>query len=167
MTKCEFCEAEARVYGYRIKEGRVRESTALCLDHSKSEDESAMKRGRERLAQDGGPFRQHCPRSDEPSQRNDSGESEWIFWGDDNILTCSYCGSIHPDEFMVAVEDGTPLGLTGKNYKVYVRSLQDKEPVRMVHAAKFYFQHLSDEQYDRFHDLLNTGRVRFEGEPHD
>lgn len=35
--------------------------------------------------------------------------------------TCSYCGSMDPDEFMRVLEDGTAeLGPTDKSYKVYV-----------------------------------------------
>lgn len=34
--------------------------------------------------------------------------------------TCSFCGSLNPDQFMSHVEAGTELGPTDKNYKVYI-----------------------------------------------
>lgn len=37
------------------------------------------------------------------------------------VRTCSYCGSMHPDDLMVGVRDGTfVVGPTDKNYKAYV-----------------------------------------------
>ena len=33
---------------------------------------------------------------------------------------CSYCGSMHPDDFMQAIRDGDTIGPTDKNYKAYV-----------------------------------------------
>lgn len=73
--------------------------------------------------------------------------------------TCSYCGSMHPDSFMKALENGTlTLGPTDKNYKVYVNGdATDK-------ATKFYFSHLSQEQQKRFLELLKEGKLII-GEP--
>lgn len=66
-------------------------------------------------------------------------------WDRDN--TCSYCGSINPDEFMRLAEAGTELGPTDKSYKVYMPT------------GKFYFQHLSEEQCRKFVDLLNEKKL--------
>lgn len=33
---------------------------------------------------------------------------------------CSYCGSMHPDDFMQAVRDGKVVGPTDKSYKAYL-----------------------------------------------
>lgn len=63
--------------------------------------------------------------------------------------TCSFCGSLHPDEFMKEVEAGTQLSPTDKRYKVYVAGMR----------WKFYFQHLSDEQMTRFIELLNAKKI--------
>lgn len=60
---------------------------------------------------------------------------------------CSYCGSLPPDDFMAAVRDGCEIGPTDKNYKAYI-NLPTGE-------AKFYFQHLSDDQRREFIALLN------------
>ena len=59
-----------------------------------------------------------CPRRDEMSSvfKLPSGEDTYRA---DN--TCSYCGSLNPDEFMARVEAGdVELGPTDKDYKVYV-----------------------------------------------
>lgn len=34
--------------------------------------------------------------------------------------TCSYCGSMHPDDFMQAIRDGKVIGPTDKSYKFYI-----------------------------------------------
>jgi hypothetical protein len=36
------------------------------------------------------------------------------------VRSCSYCGSMHPDDFFDAIERGCEIGPTDKNYKVYV-----------------------------------------------
>lgn len=64
---------------------------------------------------------------------------------------CSYCGSMHPDDFMEAMREGKELGVTDKNYKAYVAG----------DGGKFYFQHLSAEQRHEFIEMLNAGTVRF------
>lgn len=60
---------------------------------------------------------------------------------------CSYCGSMHPDDFMEEARSGRELGVTDKNYKVYVEG-----PTK----GKFYYQHLSTEQKKEFVDLYNA-----------
>lgn len=63
--------------------------------------------------------------------------------------TCSYCGSMHPDDLFTEIENGHELGPTDKNYKVYVGG-----------RGKFYFQHLDSDQQQRFIDLLNAGKMK-------
>lgn len=82
-----------------------------------------------RRSEIGGPFK--FPESDE--------------WVDGR---CSFCGSMSPEDFMVAAESGEKLGPTDKDYKVYVGERQ-----------KFYFQHLTETQRRTFVDLLNAGRL--------
>lgn len=72
---------------------------------------------------------------------------------------CSYCGSMHPDDFLEALREGAELGVTDKNYKAYVRGYKNDGP----NGAKFYYQHLNAEQRAEFIRLLNEGTVRFEG----
>lgn len=61
---------------------------------------------------------------------------------------CSYCGSMHPDDFMEAARTGQEIGVTDKNYKAYVDGPGGN--------GKFYYQHLSTEQKKEFVDLLNA-----------
>lgn len=70
-----------------------------------------------------------------------------------NSERCSYCGSMHPDEFMRLAENGAELVPTDKTYKVYVGD------------RKFYFQHLSVDQRKRFVELHNakTFKLAFPG----
>lgn len=74
--------------------------------------------------------------------------------------SCSYCGSMEPNDFMQAVRDGCLLEPTDKNYKVYVE-VPDRK------FTKFYFQHLSEDQKREFVDLYNRGHVRMWGMDHD
>lgn len=66
--------------------------------------------------------------------------------------SCSYCGSMHPDDFMRYCEEGKRLGSTDKNYKVYVDD--DKR-------IKFYFYHLDETQMQRFIELHNAKKLNF------
>ena len=58
---------------------------------------------------------------------------------------CSYCGSLPPDDFMTAVRDGAAISPTDKNYKAYIQ-LPGGE-------AKFYFQHLAEDQRREFFEM--------------
>jgi hypothetical protein len=60
---------------------------------------------------------------------------------------CPFCGSLTGDAFMVRVRAGERLGPTDKSYKVY---LDD---------AKFYFQHLSEDQRREFFELYRDGKL--------
>lgn len=66
--------------------------------------------------------------------------------------SCSYCGSLHPDDFMAAIDAGATLVPTDKCYKVYLRT--DGAAQR-----KFYFEHLDETQRERFFDRLNLGQL--------
>lgn len=128
------------------------------------------------------------------------------FWSTrDGHRSCSYCGSISPDELFAAIEAGAEIGPTDKSYKVYVdlphpesgqpcvvSSANFKFAVDAIEVteenigtlpldsyqranylghwvqiskrgpaahAKFYFQHLSVEQQQRFIDLLNAKKI--------
>jgi len=101
--------------------------------------------------------------------------------------SCSYCGSMNPDVFMARLENGDiELGSTDKGYKVYVKNAggdlfrfthrDDKADKFYGHGhpahnwitedrdhTKFYFQHLNDEQMDRFVELYNEQKLKFKG----
>lgn len=126
---------------------------------------------------------QFCPRAVEngggpgsPFKPPLNGEMKWR---EDH--TCSYCGSLNPDEFMRRLEArDVTLVPTDKSYKVYVegpgftQTFRDcprdaicKGPEECTHWAtravggtKFYFQHLSPEQQVRFIELYNSRCLR-------
>lgn len=94
-----------------------------------------------------------CPRRDEDPDFF-PGPDRWSqghgIITDKRVLACSYCGSLHPDTFMEAVDEGHEIGPTDKSYKVYVRDPGGRQ------YAKFYFQHLSPEQRREFIARLNA-----------
>lgn len=95
-----------------------------------------------------------CPRgpgADSPFHAPFNGEAHWR-----EDRTCSYCGSIHPDLLFEQIENGATITPTDKSYKIYV----DLVDHRVAGAGKFYFQHLSREQQDRFIDLVNAKAVK-------
>lgn len=80
-------------------------------------------------------------------------------WEDrkEGYLCCSYCGSMHPDDFFKYVEAQHEIGPTDKNYKAYVDGVRG--------PGKFYFQHLDEAGKARFMQLHND-RVMKIGVPH-
>ena len=75
-------------------------------------------------------------------------------WREDN--TCSHCGSMNPEELFEKIEDGSAsIVPTDKNYKIYVEGTGRNR--------KFYFQHFSDKECQKFVDLLNDGKIQFRG----
>src|ERR1044071_8676308 len=91
--------------------------------------------------------RHTCPRRVEGPQYDVENQD---FWSKrDGRRSCNYCGSIHPDDFMTAVRHGKEIAPTNKNYKAYL-----SDP-----WAKFYFQHLNENQMREFVDLINAQAV--------
>lgn len=92
-------------------------------------------------------------------RRHDSFIANKQFPGPDSYRadgTCSYCGSMSGDVFMARLEAGTiSVTPTDKSYKVYV----DNHGGESFSAIKFYFQHLTVEQQDRFIELVNAKTV--------
>lgn len=64
------------------------------------------------------------------------------------VVACSHCGSMHPDDFMRAIEAGVEVEPTDKGYKAYLRGAPG--------PGKFYYQHLTQAQRDRFIELHNS-----------
>lgn len=71
----------------------------------------------------------------------------WAGWQEQQ-LSCSFCGSLNPDTFMVELENGAMIVPTDKNYKAYLKLQNGSE-------AKFYYAHLSVEQKIHFIELYN------------
>jgi hypothetical protein len=92
-----------------------------------------------------------CPRRSE----NPGGVFElpdhdtWVKHAGRDFFSCSYCGSMHPDEFLSKAEHGVEIGPTDKPYKVYINN-----------SDKFYFQHLDVEQRKKFVDLINEKKLK-------
>lgn len=94
-----------------------------------------------------------CPRGagpDSPFNAPFNGEAHWRVEKNGD-RTCSYCGSLHPDDFLQIMEAyaaGEPsyhFGLTDKSYKVYA-----KRPDVMNASEggiKFYGHHAVDEAH--------------------
>lgn len=148
---CDVCSERAYIYGIDIK---------LCKTHY--DELHAWQRALEQqlTAEQGGPWPQTCPRRMGelgPWERTD-GLDEWRMTHDYRgvvLRTCSFCGSLDPDDFMARVRAGEAVGPTDKNYKAYVGGSG---------GPKFYYQHLSPEQRQEFVALLNDGTMRI-GEP--
>lgn len=68
----------------------------------------------------------HCPRRGEVGVRHREGPADHWYIRDHHRV-CSYCGSMHPDDFLKAAEEHAELGPTDKSYKVYV-DLPHPEP---------------------------------------
>lgn len=64
--------------------------------------------------------------------------------------TCSYCGSLHPEDFFILWIDDGEIGPTDKNYKAYLR-----HPISQTGQFKFYFMHLDEAQRHRWIDTYN------------
>lgn len=97
-----------------------------------------------------------CPR------RNENPQADEQFPEPDRYehSRCDYCGSVEPDLFMQRCEEGSvTLGATDKDYKVYVTPAGGTEPLT---SAKFYFQHLTTQQMERFIQLYNLGKLSFD-----
>ncbi len=84
---------------------------------------------------------------------------------------CSFCGSLHPDDFVALVEKGYTVGPTDKSYKVYLQiTRSDEEREAGVKATgfdlggadigKFYPYHMSAAQGDRFRELYASGEMK-------
>lgn len=158
--------------------------------------------------------RQTCPRrmSDFGPWERTEGLDSWragrAMGGSESVgLSCSFCGSLHPDRFMELVREGWIVGPTDKSYKAYLESpLSDEEKAARrerwttgdsiaqalrrqgqrdgktaeqiqadldiewernaahwlhgTQTAKFYYQHLSEDQRDEFIELINSRRMQ-------
>jgi len=74
-------------------------------------------------------------------------------------------GSLHPDIFMRLLESGTVvLTPTDKNYKVYIEGYDpelDSQLGSTTFRDKFYFEHLSAAQQERFVELMREDKIKY------
>ena len=106
--------------------------------------------------------------------------SEFVYFNKPQDDCCSQCGSLLPDLLMQRLEAGdVSLSPTDKDYKVYVINKSGKLfkicyrtdnsgtmdqllwtwETKEVKEIKFYFQHLSKQQQERFLELYNKRLV--------
>ena len=105
-----------------------------------------MKRSRKRN-------RQTCPRRMQEFGTWDRVENMDRWAKRERHLTCTFCGSLHPDTFIELVEAGFQVGPTDKSYKAYLVAPDG------AHVGKFYYQHLSKEQQMHFIEIYNAGNM--------
>lgn len=123
------------------------------------DEREAAKHAEERQAtiDAGGPWPQTCPRrfSDLGPWEREEGLDTWDIREQMHhglrARHCSFCGSLHPDDFMERVEQGWLVGPTDKNYKAYLGPNEGSSQ-----ETKFYYQHFSEAQQDRFIELYNN-----------
>lgn len=68
-------------------------------------------------------------------------------WRDNR--TCSFCGSMMPEDVFTEIEKGTEVTPTDKSYKIYVGG-----------SREFYFQHFSKDDKQHFIELVNKGAIK-------
>jgi hypothetical protein len=139
---------------------------AYCRTHWDEQENARHAEEKHATEEAGGPWPQLCPRrvedgttdrflsADRPRETPDVWEIREQMHKGLRARHCSYCGSLHPDDFMERVLAGWEVGPTDKNYKAYLRRADSGGP-----ESKFYFQHLSVEQRHQFIDLLNAGTM--------
>jgi len=153
-TSCDLCEERAYIFGSTAGG----ENIQYCARHY--DDLKSWQRALDEQANQaaGGREAQTCPRRMnemgpwEPQEMLDTWEVRSNAYGTQRRC-CSFCGSIHPDDFMQLVGDGRKLFPTSKSYKVYLPPDHDK----------FYFMHLSPDQQRQFVGWANEGRVKTDG----
>jgi hypothetical protein len=90
---------------------------------------------------------QTCPRrmSEFGPWKHEEGLDSWR-----NDGTCSFCGSMKPEQVFEAIEQGKQITPTDKSYKIYVEG-----------SRKAYFQHFSGEHRTKLIDLVNAKTINF------
>lgn len=147
-------------YGYHDDQSRA---TPMNIDHEDllAEDWVVVDEAAVRALKPEATF--NCPRRREQGMLNpDDPAHLFDHWREHAHLapgarSCSYCGSVHPDDFMQAVRAGVEVGPTDKNYKAYMTGPG-------FDHAKFYYQHLSVEQRGKFVQMINDKTMKI-GEP--
>ncbi len=160
---CDRCDADAYIHG-NLPNG---EPFSFCKRHYDRYWKARNRLLRWFTKRDGGPWGQRCPRRQEAPDPNAYGDGSdtpdvWeyghgLISGDRyRIKTCSYCGSMHPDEFLAQIRDGWIVGQTSKNYKAYIG------PPPSGSVAKFYFQHMDEAQKRELIQLTNDRLIAFD-----
>lgn len=76
--------------------------------------------------------------------------------GEDGPRTCSFCGSVHPNDVIEIIKGGgTTEKATGKSYKGYL--YRGATQTHLPSHMKFYLQHFSQEQVDALNAAMKGG----------
>jgi hypothetical protein len=92
-------------------------------------------------------------RDDTPLVMAGSNKDHWDVREKGGLRKCSYCGSVHPEDFIANLKAGDELGVTDKNYKAYLEHGPGMN--------KFYYQHMNEDQQKEFVDMCNNHVVHF------
>lgn len=79
-------------------------------------------------------------------------------WPDDfeKPRTCSFCGSVHPDDLVDLLKKGWRVGNTDKSYKKYIEApIGYKSPIPPL---KLYVMHCSQEQINKLNKAVNYAK---------
>lgn len=131
---------------------------AWCKTHWDEQENARRAEERRLTAEGGGPWPQTCPRrmGELGPWSRDAGEDRWDireqFHHGIVARHCSFCGSLHPEDFLRLLEEGAVAeGPTDKGYKVYVHAPDGR-------GTKFYSQHFSAEQWQRYRALQRASK---------
>lgn len=136
---------------------------AYCQTHWDEMEKARNAKHRRLTKEAGGPWPQTCPRrmSDFGPWERDENLDLWEIRDQLHkglvARHCSFCGSLHPDDFMTLLIEGWQLGTTDKNYKAYLGAPEGRT------ETKFYYQHLSEDQRKQFVELYNQRKITFQG----
>lgn len=105
----------------------------------------------------------NCPRRAEvPPQSNLRDYDYWSKQGEllgVTVRTCSFCGGIHPEDFLSLWEKGVSVGPTDKSYKLYV----DEAGKVTRGSGKFYLHHLNTADWQaKFKELADDALSQVE-----
>lgn len=104
-----------------------------------------------------------CPRRSEIGQRYEEGKDAFtvrgIGIGGGKWRCCSYCGSMHPDDVMAGLSDGTMgAGPTDKNYKAYIFTPATPEQIKRkeleIDARLAMLDDSHNKENHKLHDMI-------------
>ena len=111
---------------------------------------------------------------DSPFRRSGVGLDHWDRHKSNGDRVCSYCGSLHPEDFLRLVKESAEapeddlraprINPSDKGYKIYV----DRPSVSNAHdgGIKFYTHHLeprpTDEQHAQYKEAVRRSNIRFQ-----
>ena len=136
----------------------------LCRAHWDAQEATQHAEEKQATLDAGGPWPQTCPRRGgeigpwERGEGLDTWDVREQMHKGLRARHCSFCGSLHPDDFMRLIEEGWIVGPTDKPYKAYLGPSSDSSQ-----DTKFYYQHLSEDQRHRFVALYNDGGMKVGG----